>query len=193
MRNCKPLFIFTIILPSPNQLQSSEVFHVALLQLARDHGLGVHITVLEAAGDYADIMTQGRLNKINETFSITTSYFGRMSFAVFMLSVIGRTERPRRIVLWSLVVVDTIINVVVIVQIYTQCGIHVDALWNQEVARTAYCLAAEVETYLGYAQASLNSICDLVLTILPITVVARLQMNPSTKYGLLALLTLSIL
>jgi len=116
-----------------------------------------------------------------------------MSFAAFLLGVIGSSSKPQRITLWTIIVVDTIINVIVAVQIYAQCGTHLAAKWTPALAAIYSCQDPSVETNLGYAQASLNSLCDLMLTVLPITIIRRLNMPTGTKIGLGALLALSFL
>ncbi|KAF2157440.1 hypothetical protein K461DRAFT_273619 [Myriangium duriaei CBS 260.36] len=165
----------------------SEIVHAALLNLAQQHGLGQHIWNLQGPS----ISKAAHYMHISESFSIITSYFGRMSFAAFLLSVLGKTAKARRYILYSLIVVDTIINILVAVQTYTQCGRHISALWDHQLAEVVHCESPDVETYIGYVQASINSLCDLILTIIPITIVTKLKLPRSTKIGLGALLTLS--
>lgn len=164
-----------------------EIFHCAFLQMSREYGMGRHIQTL----DGSQISHQGHYNRVDESFSIIPSYFGRMSFAAFLLGVIGSTGKPQKMILWAIIVVDTIINIVVAIQIYAQCGTHLAAKWNPALAAIYSCQDPEVETNLGYAQASLNSLCDLILTVLPITIIRKLNMPTGTKIGLGALLALS--
>lgn len=126
-----------------------------------------------------------------ESFSVLTSFLGRVSFAFFLLSVIGHTKEAARMTLYALIIVQVVINGLVIIQVYTQCGSKMSALWDPAVAATAHCINPDVETYIGYVQASLNSLCDLVLTILPVTIVWNLRLPTDTKVGLAALLCLS--
>ncbi|GAB7347742.1 hypothetical protein MBLNU459_g5294t1 [Dothideomycetes sp. NU459] len=165
----------------------SEICHVAILQAAKDAGLGYHIDQLTVP----QIMRTGHFVITVESFSVLTSFFGRVSFACFLLSVVGHTKRATRVTLFTLIAVQIIINAVVIIQVYTQCGSKMEALWNPSVHESAHCSAPEVETYIGYCQASLNSLSDLVLTILPLTIVWSLSLPSATKAAVGALLCLS--
>lgn len=165
----------------------SEVIHCIMLTLARNRGLGRHVASLTPD----QIIHAHHLMVVSEAFSVTTSYFGRISFSVFMLSVIGVAAKPQKYTLWGVIIVNTVINAVVIIQIYTQCGVNLQAHWNPAAIPGAVCQDPNVETYLGYAQASLNSLCDLILTILPLTIVYKLNMPRATKIALGALLALS--
>lgn len=165
----------------------SEIIHSTLLTMAQKYGLGRHIGTLQGP----NISKAAHYMHVSESFSIITSYFGRISFAVFLLSVMGKTAKTRRHILFALIIIDTIINVIVAIQTYSQCGSHINALWHPALQKLGYCESPDVETYIGYVQASINSLCDLVLTIIPITIVYKLKMPRSTKLGLGALLTLS--
>jgi len=151
--------------------------------------MGYHIFDLEPA----QIGQVGHYILSIQGWSVVVSYFGRMSFAAFLLSVIGSQSKYERWFLWALIGMETIINIFVVVQSYADCGIHLSANWNPAVAAIANCQPATFATYLGYVQASLNSFCDLSLTILPMAIIRKLQMPASTKIGLGALLMLSIL
>ncbi|KAI9709579.1 MAG: hypothetical protein M1820_003339 [Bogoriella megaspora] len=121
-----------------------------------------------------------------------TSMFGRISFCVFLLYLLGPTKKIQRTVLWTNIIQQVAINVVMLIQIYAQCGSKIAALWDQEVAAHAKCQSPNVETDLAFAQSALNSVCDLVLAILPPFMLWDLHMPKATKYGLISVLMLSI-
>ncbi|PSK42096.1 hypothetical protein B9Z65_4010 [Elsinoe australis] len=166
----------------------SEIIHASILTAGQQHGLGRHIESLQGP----EISKAGHYIVISESFSITTSYFGRMSFAVFLLSVVGVAAMPQRITLWAVIIGNTIVNILAIAQVYAQCGKDLSALWNPAVKAHAHCQPDYVETYIGYCQAGINSLCDLVLTVLPLTIIWSLKMPRGTKAGLAALLMLSL-
>ncbi|KAL9065089.1 MAG: hypothetical protein Q9157_007600 [Trypethelium eluteriae] len=118
--------------------------------------------------------------------------FGRISFCVFLLYLLGPAKKTLKIVLWINIVQQLAINIVMLIQIYAQCGTQIAALWDQEVAAHAKCQSPNVETDLAFAQSALNSVCDLVLAILPPFLLWDLQMPKATKYGLLAVMMLSV-
>lgn len=166
----------------------SEIIHASILTAGQQHGLGRHIESLQGP----EISKAGHYIVISESFSITTSYFGRMSFAVFLLSVVGVAAMPQRITLWAVIIGNTVVNILAIAQVYAQCGKDLSALWNPAVKVHAHCQPDYVETYIGYCQAGINSLCDLVLTVLPLTIIWSLKMPRGTKAGLAALLMLSL-
>lgn len=146
---------------------------------------------------------------IIEFFAVVPGMFGRLSFSVFLLMIIGPTAKLKRAILWTVITVQIIINIIVIVQIYAQCGSKIAALWDQAVAATAHCQSPMVETVLGYVQSGtadliplhalltfttgLNSLSDMTLTVVPGFILWGLQMPRTTKFGLGAVLMLSIL
>ena len=125
---------------------------MALLTEAQSHGLGQHIWSLPKG------QTKQALKYIliQEGPACLTSTFGRVSFALFLLVLLGRTARPKRAVLWCIVAVQVTINLIVVVQIYAQCGTQVSALWDPEVAAIARCQNVSVETNLGFVQSGEN-------------------------------------
>ena len=177
------------------------------MTIAYRWGLGRHLTSLAPAD-----ATEGlKFILVLESFSIMTSMFGRISFCVFLLYLVGPTKRMQRAILWANIIQQLAINTVMLIQIYAQCGSQIAALWDQEVAAHAKCQDPSVETDLAFAQSgmsssilcssrlstefypALNSVCDLVLAILPPIMLWDLQMPKATKYGLLAVMTLSVL
>jgi hypothetical protein len=91
------------------------------------------------------------------------------------------------------IVIQIVINLIVIIQIYGQCGVHFDALWKgQEAMAAAHCQPPAVETIIGYVQSALNSLCDITLTIVPAFILWDLQMPRRQKVILAAVLMLSI-
>lgn len=168
-------------------VQISEIFHCIFITIAQHWGLGRHIDTLTSN----QMVHAIHYLVVSESFSIMTSYFGRMSFSVFLLGIFGVVAQPQRIALFLIIILDTIVNIIVMVQIYAQCGTAIGAVWNPAAYPSAICDSPNVEKNLGYVQASINSACDLVLTILPITIIWSLHMVLGTKIAIGALLTLS--
>ena len=158
--------------------------------VAWSHGLGRHIWTLSAEQTF-EVMKY--MVGYAQIFAIYASTFGRISFSLFLLVIIGTTNYRKKIVLWAVVAIQIIINTVVIVQIYAQCGMNVTALWNPAVAAHSTCQSPMVQTVLGYIQGGINAVCDLVLCIMPVTILWSLQMQLAQKIGLGAMLTLSLL
>lgn len=129
-------------------VQVTDLVHAAILTVAQHYGLGKHIWNLTRH----DRMHAMKYTVILEGLTVASSMFGRISFAIFLIMVLGKTAWKKRCILWSLVAVQAIINVITIVQIYAQCGTHLSALWDREEAKTAHCQSLSVETKIGYVQ-----------------------------------------
>ena len=129
-----------------------------------------------------------------ETFAISSSTFGRISFAIFFLQIIGPRDRLFKYTLWGVIGVQILANLVTLIQIYAQCGTHTRALWDPAAAMAyGHCQTPMVQTIIGYVQSALNSLCDAVLTIIPVMVLWNLQMPRNQKLSLGLALTLSFL
>ncbi|KAK4552533.1 hypothetical protein LTR86_010377 [Recurvomyces mirabilis] len=166
-----------------------ELVHMITITIAWRYGLGRHFTALSAAGQRHSLE---RIILV-ETFSIASSTFGRISFAVFFLQIIGPHQVIFRNGLYTVIGVQALANLVSIVQIYAQCGMHARAIWDA-VAAAAYghCQDSQVQSVIGYIQSALNSGCDAVLTIIPVLVLWDLQMPRNQKLSLGCALTLSV-
>lgn len=163
---------------------------MTFITVAWTKGLGRHFASLTPAQQQdALFYTIGLV----EIFSIIVCMWGRLSFATFLLYIIGPNDKKKRWALWAVIAVQILINLVVAIQIYAQCGPHVTALWNYVVAAHATCQSPMVETIIGYVQSGLNSLCDVTLTVLPAMILWKLHMPLGQKVGLGATLTLSIL
>ena len=160
-----------------------------MIQLAINYGLGQHVDILLPE----NISTAAKYNVINEIFSVVPSYFGRMSFAFFLLSVVTSIQRWQQWTLWVVIVLNTLINLGLVVHLCTQCGAHLSARWSSFALATKYCVSNETETKTAYTQATTQAVSDLVLTIIPVSIISMLTMPLRNKIGLSALLALSFL
>lgn len=127
--------------------QICEYLHVVFLTIAWKHGLGRHFDSLTPA---AQQLALKYIIAGVELFAIVTCVFGRISFCTFLLYIIGPTQRMKRQLLWTVIAVQVVANLVCLVQIYTQCGNHVLALWDFRIAATAHCQSPMVQTVIGY-------------------------------------------
>ena len=127
---------------------------------------------------------------VSQGFGVISPMLGRLAFCFYLHYIVGRTSRWKLNSLYILGTLQLTINIVCIIMIFTQCGVHVKAVWGGEAA---VCLSANVQTDYGYFQSVFNSLSDLYLTILPAVIVWNLQLKTSVKAGIAALLCLSIL
>ena len=120
----------------------------------------VHDAVYWGLGRHASSLTGLELEKAVrmiitfEATAVMTCTFGRISFAITLLLIISNNVAHKhiRVILWLTIAQQVIINVITLVQIYTQCGTHLNALWNPELDPTVLCQSPHVETYMGYVQ-----------------------------------------
>jgi hypothetical protein len=188
-----------------------ELLHMVFISIAFVHGLGQHFQELSPADQQTALFYQ--IGFI-ELFAVTPCMFGRISFAVFLLYLLvscvnrqdevqksrsglmhelqGGTAKWKRTILWTVIVIQIVINLIVVIQIYAQCGSHFNALWNADVREIATCQPPTVETYIGYVQSGLNSLCDITLTTIPAFILWNLQMPRREKITLACVLMLSI-
>jgi len=168
--------------------QIFELVHTSLVTAARTHGLGQHVYDL----------SQGQAVKTAEYiiglegFGLFAGYFARMSFATFLLEVIGVTAMPQRYTLIMLVTLNTITNLVTFIQIYTQCGTHIWALTSLDPsAALKYCTPVHVQVVFTYVNSSSNTFTDVALTAVVLSIVWTLTLPWKTKFALYTLLTFS--
>ncbi|KAF5872517.1 putative integral membrane protein [Botrytis fragariae] len=157
----------------------------ALITVQYHYGWGRHYAYL----DPFDRIEAMKYNAIGQSFGVMGSTFGRMSFIILMLQLFG-TSKLKHAALWTLFWVQFIPNCVVVVTLYVQCN-DIRALWDTSIVSS--CWPESYQTYIGYAHTSWNGLTDLFLTCLPATMLWSLQMNRRTKFGLVFLLSLSLL
>lgn len=126
----------------------SEYLHTIFICVAYTYGLGRHITTLS---DY------NRLHAIKwivviQFFAIVTSMFGRISFSAFLLQIVGPHKRWQRTCLWGVIVLQLVVTIPTLIQIYTQCGTNLSALWDPATAEYASCESPRVQTIIGFFQ-----------------------------------------
>jgi hypothetical protein len=88
-------------------------------------------------------------NFMSQPMGILSSMFGRVSFCLFLLNFVG-TNKARKHILYFLVITQLLVNCVTILLIFTQCGTHVEALWDQRVK--VVCWSPLVQRNTGFGQ-----------------------------------------
>jgi hypothetical protein len=126
----------------------TELAHTALCSVARHHGFGEHIWTLSPQ---QTVQTMKYVT-IQAALAITTPMWGRISFALFLIHLLGPTAWIKRGILWSVIGVQAVVNTIIVIQIYAQCGTHPTAIWNPEVRKVAHCQSPEVQLYMGFVQ-----------------------------------------
>jgi hypothetical protein len=126
--------------------QNCNLITCALITTACQSGLGIHQNRLTT--DNAIRTT--KLTMISEPFQILAPMFARISMASLMLSILSSTKPVACYILWAIVVVQIVENIVIIVELYAQCGSHVATLWNPDIAAHGHCISKMPETVIAY-------------------------------------------
>lgn len=111
-------------------------------------GIGAHMTLLN---------DPQRSSSLHYSFLAFVGSFisptcGRLSFCVFLLSIVWRSQRVPRWPLWLFMALQVIVNVVSIILMYSPCGTSMSALWNLDIpVLLTKCWHFDIQTYWGYA------------------------------------------
>jgi hypothetical protein len=131
----------------PNMIQICAVVQGVLLTASFEWGLGRHFYYLTDDERFHAM----RFLFLLQGWGIASPMFGRISFCLFLLYIVGNNnKRYTRWSLWFAVAAQAIVNLATIVLIYTQCGTHPQKLWDPSVH--ANCLGPEVQTNFSYFQ-----------------------------------------
>ena len=120
----------------------------AIIVVGRHYGFGEHIWTLSPSRSVQGM----KYAVLLEVPSILSSMWGRISFAAFLILLLGPTAWIKTSILWAVIGVQAIVHVVILIQIFVQCGTHPSALWNPEVREIARCQSPEVQLVLAYVQ-----------------------------------------
>lgn len=126
-------------------MQVSQVIGNALLTYAVQRGLGKHTFYLSLE----DASHAVKFEYIAGAWGIISPTFGRISYALFLLSVIHLLTTVRRVFLWVLIVLQVALNLLALIIEFVQCS-PTSKVWNPTVPGD--CLSVHVQTDIGFAQ-----------------------------------------
>lgn len=135
---------------------------------------------------------------------IMSPALSRIAFCMYMLKFVG-TSKNKRNLFYFIIVSQLIINLGTMVEVLISCE-HFAQLWDSRLH--GRCWSPKIQAYLGFFQGgkstrfsslcshpnrppAWNSTSDLVLTVLPITILKNLNMELRTKVALCILMGLS--
>lgn len=124
--------------------QVCAVVQGALLSVAYRWGLGRHLYYLTEEERVQSL----RYIFLLEGWGIASPMFGRISFCFFMLGLVP--YRSLRVILWSSIVFQVLVNGATIVVVYSQCGSHPAAFYDPSVHGD--CLNPSIQTNVSYFQ-----------------------------------------
>ncbi|KAJ9618727.1 hypothetical protein H2203_008931 [Taxawa tesnikishii (nom. ined.)] len=118
--------------------------YTLFLDRAHHYGLGRHSKFLS---DINFILCHKWIT-LSEGCGILAPTFGRMSFSVYLLGLIGYASIRLRWALIACIVSQFVTNGITTALVYLQCGTHVAAIWDPRVP--ANCLDPSLQNKWGY-------------------------------------------
>lgn len=118
--------------------------------------------------------------------------FGRISFCLYMMRILGVTSPSTRFALRTAIVLQLFANLIMTVLVFTQCG-SFQALWKHGLQPdVSACIHHDVLRVVALSAVAFNALTDLFLTILPSVIVWKIQaMTARRKVGIAIILGLS--
>ncbi|KAM3427939.1 hypothetical protein MY4824_009127 [Beauveria thailandica] len=162
------LIVFTLLLSLGN---------AALLSVSCYYGLGQNITSID---DPHRIAMTIKYVYLCEFFSIMCPCFGRISFALMLLSLTPPTV-IRRGLLWTVIITAFIIDVGTLIISFSQCS-PMAAFWDGR--ENPDCWPKEVQRDAGFFQGSYGSAVDLTLAAFPASLFWNLRMSLKQRISL---------
>ena len=106
-------------------------------------GLGQHLGVIKLDGAKLSL----RYGFFAFLGGFLSPMFGRISFSLFLLSLVWRSKIPRW-PLWVNIGVQVAFNVPSVILMYIQCGSHLSSLYDLDLITTQkYCWNIKVQSY----------------------------------------------
>lgn len=165
------------------------VLFATIVTILYNLGLGRHVPDMQIFGSpkFAEYFYFGHV------LGFIAPLFGRISFCLYMLRVLGVVSVSRRVTIWTVIALQVVINVTIAILVFTQCGSFY-ALWKHGFeSDTSTCIRHDTARALALGSSTFNAFTDLYLTVLPAVVVWKIRvMDSRTKFGIAATLGLSI-
>ncbi|KAK5706407.1 hypothetical protein LTR97_001395 [Elasticomyces elasticus] len=136
-------------------------------------------------------------------FCIVGPALGRISFAIYLLQIIGRTQHTLRYPLWALIAVQATFNTALLGAMYGTCGTNPEpskkcadpfilSLLSILAIATPNVGCFTPSRLFDFTEAvAVNIVADAVLTIAPSILIIKLKTTPRAKAAAIALLSLS--
>ncbi|KAK4897213.1 hypothetical protein LTR27_005106 [Elasticomyces elasticus] len=158
------------------------IYSVAL-QVSYHYGLGRHYIYLTVPLSLSLI----KWAYVAMAFCIVGPALGRISFAIYLLQIIGRTQHTLRYPLWALIAVQAIFNTALLGAMYGTCGTSILAIATPNVG----CFTPGRLFSFTEAVGAVNIAADAILTIAPTILIIKLKTTTRAKAAAIALLSLS--
>ncbi|KAI9367440.1 hypothetical protein BJX61DRAFT_551444 [Aspergillus egyptiacus] len=157
----------------------------ALIAVSVQHGTGRYDADLSRS---QQILAR-KYQIISQGFHVMSTNWGKVSVALFLIRIISGVKGHKRM-MYSGIVILSIINIVAVVTIYKQCSPTAKA-WDPEIEGTCWPVHAQRDYALF--QGSASALTDFLLAIYPLFTIKNLQMALKVKIGLGCVLSLGII
>ena len=107
------------------------------------YGFGRSVTTINPK----DLPSAIKYDYLSHGFGLAGSLLARIAFTLYLINLLGATKIHRTI-LWTLLVIQLVINFITILFIYIQCPGHPSAIWDKSIK--AYCWSPVIQSDLGY-------------------------------------------
>jgi hypothetical protein len=171
------IIVFTLLLSLGNSV---------FLTVSTHFGLGQHIWELQS--NLQDISYTVKYVYLCEFFSIMCPSFGRIAFALMLLSLVPPTNTRRRI-LYAIIVIAFVVDLGCVIVSFAQCT-PIEAFWDMRP--NANCWPKKIQQYAGFFQGSVGAAIDLVLAVFPTSLFWNLKMDPKQKIALSSIMGLGV-
>ncbi|KAF2756869.1 hypothetical protein EJ05DRAFT_511646 [Pseudovirgaria hyperparasitica] len=148
-----------------------------------------HLVYLQQDPEHAIWLT--KLNWVSQPSGITALGLGKVAVALLILRIQGNGVPWRKWLLHVVIWLTIIFTILTVAFTFGQCN-DPTALWDPESKATAKCWKPETQKNFSTFSASWNCAVDMLLAILPVTLVKDLHMELKKKIGLCLLLGLGI-
>lgn len=159
----------------------------------------ITVAVTQGLGNYLDVLLHLGIDHIWATIhwlwisiflGLVATTFAKYSMIALMLQVQGPAATKRRIALWVLGALFTIVNAIQIALSYQQCR-PIDKLWNRLLP--GECKGGAIASDWSILQGSVGAFADFVLALWPVSIAWNLQTSMRVKVMFCALMGVGML
>jgi type IV secretory pathway VirB2 component (pilin) len=156
------------------------------LTISASWGLGQHIELLLSSPDR--ISQTVKYVYLCEIFSIMCPCFGRIAFALMLLSLVP-PDKVRRRILYAIIMIAFVVDVATVSISFAQCK-PIEAFWD--LRPEPNCWPKSVQQLVGFVQGSIGSAVDLTLAVFPASLFWNLKMSWKQKGALSCIMGLGV-
>ncbi|KJZ79192.1 hypothetical protein HIM_01343 [Hirsutella minnesotensis 3608] len=170
------IIVFTLLLSLGNS---------AFLTVSTYWGLGQHVDKIESDQHISYAI---KYVYLCEFFSIMCPCFGRISFALMLLSLVPPTKLRRR-VLQAIIVISLVVDIGTVIISFAQCR-PIESFWDGRP--NPDCWPKDVQRDTGFFQGSVGAAVDLTLATFPASLFWNLNMAWRQKIALSCIMGLGV-